>query len=72
MKTITYCTLPITGVAVFSTVSLLQQDQCILFSVVFTPPTPSHHGSVWLLPVISLKLLIAQYCQQRALKIRRL
>ncbi len=29
-----------------------QQAQCMLFSVVFTPPPPSHHGSVWLLPVI--------------------
>jgi hypothetical protein len=29
-----------------------QQVNCILFSVVFTPPPPSHHGSVWLLPVI--------------------
>jgi hypothetical protein len=26
-----------------------QQDQCIMFSVVFTPPPLSHHGSVWLL-----------------------
>ncbi len=26
-------------------------DQCILFSVVFTHLSPSHHGSVWLLPV---------------------
>ncbi len=29
-----------------------QQVLCILFSVVFTPPPPSHHGSVWLLPAI--------------------
>ena len=28
-----------------------------LFSVVFTPSTPSHHGSVWVLPVISLLLI---------------
>jgi hypothetical protein len=27
-----------------------------LFAVGFTPPPPSHHGSVWLLPVISLVL----------------
>jgi hypothetical protein len=27
-----------------------------LFSVAFTPPPPSHHGNVWLLPVISLLL----------------
>ncbi len=33
-----------------------QPGQCILFPVVFTPPSPSHHGSVWLLPVISLLL----------------
>jgi hypothetical protein len=33
-----------------------QWAQCILFSVVFTPSPPSHHGSVWLLPVISLLL----------------
>jgi hypothetical protein len=24
-----------------------ERGQCILFSVVFTPPLPSHHGSVW-------------------------
>ncbi len=28
----------------------------LLFSVVFSPPFPSHRGSVWLLPVISLLL----------------
>ncbi len=33
-----------------------QQDQCILFSVVFTRNPSSQHGSVWLLPVISLLL----------------
>jgi hypothetical protein len=33
-----------------------QRGQCILFSVVFTPFHPSHHGSVWLLPVISILL----------------
>ncbi len=27
-----------------------------LFSVVFTPSLPSHHGSVWVLPVISMLL----------------
>ncbi len=27
----------------------------IFFSVVFTPPPPSHHGSVWLLPVIEYR-----------------
>jgi hypothetical protein len=27
---------------------------CILFSVVFTSVSSSHHGSVWLLPDISL------------------
>ncbi len=37
-------------------------EQCsILFSVVFTPPPSSHHGSVWLLPVISLLLGITLY-----------
>ncbi len=30
---------------------LVNRCQCILFSVVFTPPPPSHHGIVWLLPV---------------------
>jgi hypothetical protein len=30
------------------------RGQCILFSVVFTPSPPSHHGSVWVLPVIFL------------------
>ncbi len=35
-----------------------QRAQCILFSVVFTllPRAPCHHGSVWLLHVISLLL----------------
>ncbi len=33
-----------------------QRCQCILYSVVFTPSPPSHHGSVWLLPIISLLL----------------
>jgi hypothetical protein len=33
-----------------------QRGQYILFSVVFTPPPLSHHGSIWLLPVISLLL----------------
>jgi hypothetical protein len=33
-----------------------QWGQFILFSVVFTSPPPSHHGNVWLLPVISLVL----------------
>jgi hypothetical protein len=31
-----------------------------LFSVVFTPPSPSHHGSVWFLHVISLLLNITR------------
>ncbi len=31
-----------------------QQGQCILSSVVFTPSLFSHHGSVWVLPLISL------------------
>jgi hypothetical protein len=30
---------------------------CILFSVVFTSLSPSHHGCVWLLPVISILTL---------------
>jgi hypothetical protein len=30
------------------------RGHCILFSVVYTPPPPSRHGSVWLLPVYSL------------------
>ncbi len=30
-----------------------QRGQCILFSVVFTPSPPGHHGSVWVLSVIS-------------------
>ncbi len=38
----------------FAKITLTQRSQCILFSVVFTPPSHSHHGSVWLLPVISL------------------
>ncbi len=33
-----------------------QPGQRILFSVVFTPFTPSHHSSVWVPPVISLLL----------------
>jgi hypothetical protein len=33
-----------------------QRGQFILFYVVFTSFPPSHHGSVWLLPVISLLL----------------
>ncbi len=33
-----------------------QRGQFILFSVVFSPHPRSHHGSVWLLPVISLLL----------------
>jgi hypothetical protein len=36
--------------------SSCQRGQRVLFSVVFTPPHPSHHGSVWVLPVISLLL----------------
>ncbi len=28
-----------------------------VFSVVFTPPPPRHHGCIWLLPVISYSLL---------------
>ncbi len=28
-----------------------------VFSVVFTPPPPSHHGCIWLLTVISYSLL---------------
>ncbi len=35
---------------------LEQRGQCILFSVVFTPPPSSHHGTFWVLPVISLLL----------------
>jgi hypothetical protein len=34
-----------------------REGQCILFYVVFTPSTSSHHGSVWFLPVISLLLI---------------
>ncbi len=34
-----------------------QRRQCILFSVVFTHSPPSHLGSVWVLPVISLLLM---------------
>jgi hypothetical protein len=30
--------------------------QRVLFSVVFTPSPPSHHGSVWVLPVLSVLL----------------
>ncbi len=33
-----------------------QRRQCILFSVVFTPPSSSHHVSFWLLPVSYLLL----------------
>ncbi len=32
------------------------KGQCILFSVVFTPSPPSHHGIVWVPSVISLLL----------------
>ncbi len=32
---------------------LKQRGQCILFSVVFTPPPTSHHGKFWLPHVIS-------------------
>ncbi len=32
------------------------RGQCILFSVVSTPSSPSCHSSVWVLPVISLLL----------------
>jgi hypothetical protein len=33
-----------------------QWDQCILFSVVFTHSPPGYHGSVWVVPFISLLL----------------
>jgi hypothetical protein len=35
------------------------RGQCKLFSVVFTRSPTSHHGCVWVLPVISLLLTIA-------------
>jgi hypothetical protein len=31
-----------------------KRGQPILFSVVFTPPLPSHHASVWLLPELTV------------------
>jgi hypothetical protein len=37
-----------------------QRDQFILFSVVFIPSPPIHHGSILALPVISL--LLASKC----------
>jgi hypothetical protein len=36
--------------------SSCQRGQRIMFSVVFTPPPPCHHGIVWVIPVISLFL----------------
>ncbi len=36
--------------------TFVQWAQRVLFSVVFTPSPPSHHGSVWVLSVISLLL----------------
>ncbi len=36
----------------------IQRGQCKLFSVVFTPSAPIHHGSVWVLPVLSLLLKV--------------
>jgi hypothetical protein len=40
-----------------------QRGQCILvFFVVFTPSPSSHHGSVWVLPVISLLLGLDLHC----------
>jgi hypothetical protein len=54
-------TLSLTALCNLSYLSALglmdQRGQCILFSVVFTPSPPSHHGSVWVLPVISLLTL---------------
>jgi hypothetical protein len=38
-----------------------QRRQCILFSVVFTPSSPSQRGSVWVLPVISLLLKVHKH-----------
>ncbi len=38
-----------------------QRGQCILFSVVYNTAPPSHHGSLWVLPVISLLLTITLY-----------
>jgi hypothetical protein len=35
---------------------LANGGQCVLFSVVFTPPLPSHQGSTWLLHIIFLLL----------------
>jgi hypothetical protein len=34
-----------------------QRGQCFWFSVVFTPSSPNHQGSVWVLPVVSLLLI---------------
>jgi hypothetical protein len=38
---------------------MMQRGQCILFSVVFAPSLHSLHGSVWVLPVISLLLTVS-------------
>jgi hypothetical protein len=37
-------------------VALFRRGNVFLFSVVFTPPLPCHHGGVWLLSAISLLL----------------
>ena len=34
-----------------------KKGQSVLISVVFTPSPPSHHGTVWLLPAISINYL---------------
>ncbi len=41
-----------TGGKYFSNMTRYQRGQCILFSVVFISPSPSHHGSVWFLPIL--------------------
>jgi hypothetical protein len=40
----------------YATCITVSRGHCILFSVVFTPSPPSHHGSVSVLPVVSLFL----------------
>ncbi len=53
--TFSWMVLPKTlGFECFSTLTFILRS--FLFYVVFTPSPPSHHGSVWVLPVISLFL----------------
>ncbi len=51
-----YLSYPIIFPSCIPVASCRQQGQCILFSVVFTASPLSHHGSICLLPFISLLL----------------